>query len=60
MAQANGIRLASRPLNWPLVWLLVAAIGLPALLLAASGWLAWQGSWREARNEVAQEADAGG
>ncbi len=43
----------------PLAWLLAAAIGLPAVLLAASGWLAWEGAWREARNEVAQEADAG-
>ncbi|WP_052388620.1 PAS domain-containing protein [Belnapia moabensis] len=59
MEQANGFRLAARPLNWLLVWLLVAAIGLPAFLLAASGWLAWQDAWREARNEVAQGADAG-
>ncbi len=54
-----GLRSSVRPLHRPLAWLLAAAIGLPAVLLAVSGWLSWEAAWREARNEVAREADAG-
>ena len=53
--QAVEAPVPDRSLNW----LLGAAIGLPALLLAAGGWLSWQATWREARSEVAREADAG-
>ncbi|MBL6080202.1 PAS domain-containing protein [Belnapia sp. T18] len=51
----NGFRASA----WLFACLLAAAIGLPAVLLGAGGWLAWKGAWREARNEVAREADAG-
>lgn len=40
-------------------WLLVAAVALPAAIIAAGSWLAWQSTWREAEIELAREADAG-
>jgi PAS domain S-box-containing protein len=45
-------------LQRPLAWLLIAAVALPAAILAAGGWFAWTANWREARIELARQADA--
>jgi PAS domain S-box-containing protein len=49
---------SARPLQRPLAWLLIGAVALPAAILAAGGWIAWSATWREARIELARQADA--
>ncbi|MBL6456216.1 PAS domain S-box protein [Belnapia sp. T6] len=46
------------PLHRAVAWLLVAALTLPAAVLAVGAWLAWEATWREARIELSREADA--
>ncbi|SDC70928.1 PAS domain S-box-containing protein [Belnapia rosea] len=60
--EADRLRPMVGPTRWPLrrslAWLLVAAIGLPATILAAGAWFTWQATWREARIDLTREADA--
>ncbi|MDB5371902.1 MAG: hypothetical protein JWP04_544 [Belnapia sp.] len=48
----------ARRLARSLRWLLIAAVSLPVAITAAGGWLAWDAVWREARIDLARQADA--